>query len=36
MLSATEMGYPIYARMGFQTVSASRRYLPPDTTDLMS
>jgi GNAT superfamily N-acetyltransferase len=36
MLSATEMGYPIYARMGFQTVSASRRYLPPDNTDLMS
>lgn len=29
-LTATEMGYPIYVRMGFRPVCAYRTYLPPE------
>jgi GNAT superfamily N-acetyltransferase len=31
MLTATEMGYPVYVRMGFQLVTSYRTYILPDT-----
>ncbi len=33
MLTATEMGYPVYAKMGFVPVCSYRTYMPPEEQD---